>query len=54
MENKEERHKEKKGTINNLKNGKAMKKTIENVDDRILWYFIIRINQIIEWIYYLR
>lgn len=36
MENKEERHKEKKGTMNNLKNGKAMKKTIENVDDRIL------------------
>lgn len=55
MENKEERRKEnrKKRTVNNFRNWKAMQKTVGNVDDRILRYFIIKMNQIIEFICYL-
>ena len=55
MENKEERRKEnrKKRTVNNFRNWKAMQKTVGNVDDRTLRYFIIKMNQIIEFICYL-
>ena len=56
MENKEERYKEnkkKKGTMKNLKNWKMMKKTMENVGDGMLRYFI-KINQRIECLWYLR
>ena len=55
MENKEERRKEnrKKRTVNNFRNWKAMQKTEGNIDDRILRYFIIKMNQIIEFICYL-
>ena len=56
MENKEERYKEnkkKKGTMKNLKNWKMMKKTVENVGDGILRYFI-KINLRIECLWYLR
>ena len=55
MENKEERRKEnrKKRTVNNFRNWSPMQKTVGNVDDRILRYFIIKMNQIIEFICYL-
>ena len=56
MENKEERYKEnkkKKGTMKNLENWKMMKKTMENVGDGILRYFI-KINRRIECLWYLR